>query len=259
MYWTRICTICNVCNVRVYFVRNWYFLIINLFLLENSRMRHVLCRCHRGAHVTFQTMAMSVRPLCRRRHSSSINSRHYERATGGCCGCCCCCSRSSPLKRAFNSVSLSLKERELFGLLDPNGAGKSTSMKFIVGDEAPSEGAIYCKLRWFGWTLRPCILFIWMHCSHRSLSTANRSGSWTLTQCRRSSTIVRKRTQRGLVLQWATSLWSRGSATQRRESEATDGRVGERAASRAVCRPRVRLALRRHQTKGVFALSQTNH
>lgn len=42
--------------------------------------------------------------------------------------------------RAVNSLSLSINEGELFGLLGPNGSGKTTTVKLLTGQLKPTRG-----------------------------------------------------------------------------------------------------------------------
>ena len=44
---------------------------------------------------------------------------------------------------ALNNVSISVKEKSIFGLLGPNGAGKTTLIRIINQITAPDEGAVY--------------------------------------------------------------------------------------------------------------------
>ncbi len=44
--------------------------------------------------------------------------------------------------KALDSVSLSVREGELFGLLGPNGAGKTTMIKAITGQLKPNGGSV---------------------------------------------------------------------------------------------------------------------
>jgi ABC-2 type transport system ATP-binding protein len=43
---------------------------------------------------------------------------------------------------AVNSVSLTIKQGEIFGLLGPNGSGKSTMLKMLLGLVQPEEGSV---------------------------------------------------------------------------------------------------------------------
>lgn len=42
--------------------------------------------------------------------------------------------------RAVNSLSFSIKQGELFGLLGPNGSGKTTTVKLLTGQIKPTKG-----------------------------------------------------------------------------------------------------------------------
>ena len=44
--------------------------------------------------------------------------------------------------KAVDSLSLEIKDGEIFGFLGPNGAGKSTTIKMITGILSPGEGVI---------------------------------------------------------------------------------------------------------------------
>lgn len=44
--------------------------------------------------------------------------------------------------KAVDSLSLEIKDGEIFGFLGPNGAGKSTTIKMITGILTPTEGTI---------------------------------------------------------------------------------------------------------------------
>ena len=46
---------------------------------------------------------------------------------------------------AVNSVSFSVKERELMALLGPSGGGKTTVLRMIAGLEMPTEGDIFIR------------------------------------------------------------------------------------------------------------------
>src|SRR5438046_8518998 len=43
---------------------------------------------------------------------------------------------------AFNDVSFSIKEGEIFGIIGPNGAGKTTAVECISGLRTPDSGSI---------------------------------------------------------------------------------------------------------------------
>jgi len=43
---------------------------------------------------------------------------------------------------AVNSLSLTIKQGEIFGLLGPNGSGKSTTLKMLMGLVAPTVGSV---------------------------------------------------------------------------------------------------------------------
>lgn len=45
--------------------------------------------------------------------------------------------------RAVNDVSLTIKDREVFGIIGESGAGKSTLLRMINALESPSEGTIF--------------------------------------------------------------------------------------------------------------------
>ena len=49
--------------------------------------------------------------------------------------------------RALDKVSISVKERSVFGLLGPNGAGKTTLIRIINQITAPDEGELYFQGR----------------------------------------------------------------------------------------------------------------
>ncbi len=51
-------------------------------------------------------------------------------------------SKSFGELRAVDSLSLSIKGGELFGLLGPNGSGKTTTVKMLTGQIKPSSGRI---------------------------------------------------------------------------------------------------------------------
>jgi|GEM_PF-7119677 len=53
--------------------------------------------------------------------------------------------RRGVLLRALNSVSFSLRENEILGLLGANGAGKSTAIKILVGAVKPSAGEVFIR------------------------------------------------------------------------------------------------------------------
>ena len=46
---------------------------------------------------------------------------------------------------AVNSISLEIKQGEIFGFLGPNGAGKTTTIKMMAGLIKPTAGDIYIK------------------------------------------------------------------------------------------------------------------
>lgn len=48
-------------------------------------------------------------------------------------------------RRALDSVSLELREREILGLLGPNGAGKSTLVRTIMGRVLPDSGTVRAR------------------------------------------------------------------------------------------------------------------
>ncbi len=48
--------------------------------------------------------------------------------------------------KAVDSVSLTVKKREQFGLIGPNGAGKSSLMKMLTHYIAPHKGR--CFYQW---------------------------------------------------------------------------------------------------------------
>jgi ABC-2 type transport system ATP-binding protein len=50
--------------------------------------------------------------------------------------------KSFGARRALDSVSLELREREILGLLGPNGAGKSTLVRAIMGRVSPQSGIV---------------------------------------------------------------------------------------------------------------------
>jgi len=50
--------------------------------------------------------------------------------------------KSFGARRALDSVSLELREREILGLLGPNGAGKSTLVRTIMGRVSPDSGGV---------------------------------------------------------------------------------------------------------------------
>lgn len=51
-------------------------------------------------------------------------------------------SKSFGNNKAVNSLSLDIKNGEIFGLLGPNGAGKSTTLKMITGILKPDNGDV---------------------------------------------------------------------------------------------------------------------
>ncbi|RFE01454.1 ABC transporter ATP-binding protein [Streptococcus parauberis] len=51
-------------------------------------------------------------------------------------------SKSFSNERSVDSLSISIKENEIYGFLGPNGAGKSTTMKMLLGLLSPSDGDI---------------------------------------------------------------------------------------------------------------------
>ena len=53
--------------------------------------------------------------------------------------------RRGVLLRALDSVSFSLSENEILGLLGANGAGKSTAIKILVGAVKPSAGEVFIR------------------------------------------------------------------------------------------------------------------
>lgn len=54
------------------------------------------------------------------------------------------CRRKKETKEfvALKSVSLEVKNGEVFGLLGPNGAGKTTSLRIITAEESPTKGKV---------------------------------------------------------------------------------------------------------------------
>ena len=58
---------------------------------------------------------------------------------------------------AVDSVSLSVKQGEIFGFLGLNGAGKTTTIRMLLGMIKPSSGACYLK----GKKVNPGNLEIW--------------------------------------------------------------------------------------------------
>ena len=49
--------------------------------------------------------------------------------------------------RALDQVSLSLKTKEILGLIGPNGSGKTTLLNTIGGQLKPTEGNIFKDIR----------------------------------------------------------------------------------------------------------------
>lgn len=43
---------------------------------------------------------------------------------------------------AVKSVSLSVREGQVFGLLGPNGAGKTTTLRVLTAEEGPTKGRV---------------------------------------------------------------------------------------------------------------------
>jgi ABC-2 type transport system ATP-binding protein len=46
-------------------------------------------------------------------------------------------------KKAVESLSMTVKQGEIFGFIGPNGAGKTTTLKMITGIIAPTDGDIF--------------------------------------------------------------------------------------------------------------------
>ncbi|RPI84674.1 MAG: ATP-binding cassette domain-containing protein, partial [Planctomycetaceae bacterium] len=47
-----------------------------------------------------------------------------------------------PKVRALNSLSIDVRQGEVFGLLGPNGSGKTTTLKLLLGLLFPTEGDV---------------------------------------------------------------------------------------------------------------------